>query len=188
MNTQLILLGILPLFVFVIVDSFAGLRAGLISAILLSIAELVFSLYYFGEIDAVTWASFALVAVMAAVSYYKKTALHIKLQPVILSTGIGILLLTYQMMGKPLLLDLAIKYKTMLPPEQQAIIATEQMRAVLTGASLSLGIAHFIHAALVLWAALKLSNWWWIVFRAVLYYVLMIGACVISAFIYRLQA
>ena len=57
MNASSTILGILPLIVFVILDSFLGPKKALISAIVLAFVEAVYTIYTFGELDIVTGAS-----------------------------------------------------------------------------------------------------------------------------------
>lgn len=84
MDINIILLGLLPLVAFAIIDSFFSLKAGLISAILLALAEIFYSFYQFGSLDSLTIISLVLVLLLAGCSFKTQNSLYIKLQPVLL--------------------------------------------------------------------------------------------------------
>mgnify|MGYP005653480877 CR=1 FL=1 len=54
MNYSFLLLGILPLLIFVIIDAFSNIKAALISAIIIAIGEAILSIFIFKEIDSLT--------------------------------------------------------------------------------------------------------------------------------------
>src|SRR5688572_376961 len=141
MNTSSLLLGILPLLVFVIVDSFTGLKYALVSAVVMALLEAALSLYFFGEIDIVTGFSFLLVLIMAATSYKTKSSLFIKFQPVILSAVIGLALLISYWMGKPLLVLMMTKYQNQMPEATREMLANPLTQEIFSLSSHYLGYA-----------------------------------------------
>ena len=82
-------IGIIPLLIFVILDSISNLKVALIGAVIMAVFELAFSVLYFNEIDIVTILSFVLVVVLAFFSYKKENPIHLKMQPVLLSFAFG---------------------------------------------------------------------------------------------------
>ena len=112
-------MGIIPLLAFVIIDSFLGIRAGLIAAIVLAVGEAVFSYMYFGELDSVTLASLFLVFLMGVVALKKQSKMVFLFQPVILSAGLGLYLIVSYLLGHPILLDLVLKYRHLFPENFQ---------------------------------------------------------------------
>ena len=181
MNLTALLFGIVPLVVFVIVDSFSGLRTALITAIVLALLETGLSLYLFGEIDGVTAVSLVLVIGMAAVSYYTESSIYFKVQPAILSLLFGVTFLVTYWMEQPILYTMAMKYKEQLPPMMGLQLSLPLMQKMLQVVTHFAGYAMLAHGLLVGWAAVKLSNWWWITIRVVGLY-LFLG---ISVFITR---
>ncbi len=176
----MILAGILPLLVFVIVDSLAGLKAATITAIIMALLEAGLSLYWFGEIDLVTGASVLLVLGLAYITYHKQTAIFIKFQPVILSFLMGAMLLVSYWMGKPLLLEMSLKYSSFFPPEAQARLSHPLFQRLMVETTWWGGWAMIAHAAVTAWAALKLSNWWWLAIRGIGFYVFTLLAVFIA--------
>ena len=98
-----ILFGLLPLFAFVVIDSFLGLKAGLVAAIVLAVAESLYTIYEFGSLDALSVASLALVLAFGLLSFKSKNPIYMKLQPVFFGLSFGVVVLVLQIMGKPLL-------------------------------------------------------------------------------------
>lgn len=173
MSSMAILFGILPLLIFVIVDSFMGLKAGLVAAIVMAFGEAGLSYYWFGELDKVTAVSFILVVAMGAVSLKTKSQIYIKLQPVVLGVVLaGVLLVTY-FMGDPILVALMHKYASKMPPDIVSRIQHPLFVRMIALVHVHAGIGYLLHAALVGYAAFKLSNWWWIAIRGVGFYIVM---------------
>jgi len=171
-NSQL-WIGLLPLLVFVIIDSTMGLKAALVTAVIVAVGEAIFSYVTFGELDVVTLASFLLVVVLGAVAFFKKNSLVFKFQPVILSLFMGLILLVTYWMGNPLLYAMAIKYKAQFPPEMQQQLEQPMTQAVFIAASHYFGYSLIAHGLVTAWAAIKLSNWWWLAIRGFGFYIFL---------------
>ena len=180
MNTAAIFMGVLPLILFVVIDSFSGLKSALISAVIFAVLEVGFSLYLFGDLDFITICSLVLIIVLAGASYYTKSPLHFKLQPVILSAILGLFFLVTFFIGKPVLLIMLLKYQAQLPDviKEASRIPVFQELCKLT--SHYLGYAFLAHAGVTLWAALKLSKWWWIALRGIGFYFFMFLAIIVA--------
>jgi hypothetical protein len=195
MNTSVFLLGILPLLAFVIIDSFAGMKAALITAVVLALAEAGYSHFVLGQIDNVTIASFILVFLLAAQSWRSGSEKFFLFQPVILSGVLGTYLIVTYLMGSPLFLDFMMKYEDFFASymaglhqdvtKEQAIASlhTEKAQKLFSLMSLTSGISLYAHAAAVAFAALKLNKWWWIVIRIVAFYLFAFIAVMVASFI-----
>ncbi len=173
MKNWMMLTGIIPLVLFVIVDTFAGLKAGLITAAIAAFLEAALSLYMFGELDIVTGTSVGLVLILAIVSWKMKSPLLFKLQPVIVGLLISLFLIGSYFYGKPFLLEMTMKYSDFFPPEIRTNLHLPFFQQTFSLATLYCGLTISIQTLLVLWAALKLNNWWWIIFRGVGFYLFL---------------
>lgn len=173
-------MGIIPLIAFVILDSFLGIKAGLIAAIVFALIELIFSIVYFGELDLITFFSFLLVALLSYFSFKKNSATHFKMQPVVLSISFGLISLVLYFFDYPILLKFSIKYASQMPANFQTMFVREDVKLLLIKSSHYIGYAFLVHGAAILWAALKLSNWWWIVIRGVGFYLFMFVALMLA--------
>ncbi len=178
--TMNLILGLLPLIAFVIIDAFLGLKSGLIAAILFAVAEAAYTIYEFGELDWLSIASLVLVLVFGLLSFKSNNAIYMKLQPVFLGISFGCVVLVLQILGKPILLLVMEKYGSLVPAEIQINAQNPLVQKMLSQTSLNLGIGLLLHAALVAYAAFRMSNWWWLFIRGIGLYVMM-GICVLMA-------
>jgi intracellular septation protein A len=173
-----LLMGIIPLVIFVVIDSFAGVKAGVISAVVFALLEAAYTYYTMRRIDEITCLSLALVAVFGFLSYHTENPLIFKLQPVILGGILGIAALVMQYMDMPYLVLMANKYKDMFPEELKKNLSNpfvvEQFRKI----SLYTGFGFLLHAGLVGYSAFYMSNWWWIAIRGIGFSVIM-GLCMV---------
>jgi hypothetical protein len=172
-NSFALFLGIAPLFIFVLIDSFFGLKAGLVAALLVAIAEAILSLVLFKTLDFVTLITLFSVIVFVIISYKKQSPLWLKLQPSVMGIIIGIIFIGSFIIDRPILFEMAIKYQEYLPLQMQQNLEHVGMRALLIYGTFSMGVGHFLHAGLCALAAFKMNNWWWIVVRSIGYYVIL---------------
>lgn len=183
MNMTTLLFGVLPLIAFVIIDSFAGLKAGIISALLFAALELTYTLVMYKKVDEITLGSLALVLIFGYLSYRSGDSFYFKIQPVILGTLFALAFLVMQWMGKPLLLVLVEKYQYIFPENMRLQMANPAYLHFLAKASHVLGWGFLIHAGLVGYSALYLSNWWWLAMRGIGVYVMMFGSLMVTKFL-----
>ena len=188
MQSSSILMGIIPLLASVIIDSFMGIRAGLIAAIVLAIAEAIFSYIYFGELDSVTLASLFLVFLMAAVALKKQSRMVFLFQPVILSAGLGLYLTLSYLLGYPIWLDVVLKYKHLFPENFQTQLDHQFVRDIFKVLTWTSGIGFILHAILNAFAAMRLSKWWWIFIKGVGPYIFFFLSYIAAIFIVRLTS
>lgn len=178
MNTYSFLLGIVPLILFVVIDSFMGLRAGIIAAILFAIGELAYSLVVFHEIDGLTIGSTVLILFFGWWSLRANHPIYIKLQPVVLGVVFGIITVAMQLLEQPLFVVMAQKYQYLVPDEYRHVVMQPAYLNMLARVSGALGIGLLVHAALTAYAAFCLSKWWWLFIRGVGLYA-MVAVCVL---------
>ena len=104
MNSYNLLLGIVPLVLFVILDTFLSVKKALIFAIFVALIEAIYTIYKFGELDLVTGFSFLLLVILGLTSFYKDDSIYFKFQPVLLSCFLSLYLLFTYLAGEPLFL------------------------------------------------------------------------------------
>ena len=183
-----ILFGLLPLLLFVIMDSFFGPKVGIIAAGVAAIAELILSYSLFQSVDALTLGSVFLVLVMGYTAWKMKNPTIFKMQPVVMGLAMAFVLLISYTIDQPILTLLITKYKDHMPEEFIArfmdpqFIMDPQFKRFLDLATLYGGWAILAQAGLVAWAALKLNNWWWIAFRAVGFYAFFLVAIFLAKY------
>jgi intracellular septation protein len=172
-QVNLLLMGILPLLAFAIVDSFAGLKPALYTAIAFALFELGVSIYWFGEVDWITGLSVILVLVLALVCFKSKKDIHFKMQPVILSLVFAAVMLISYWSGEPILLAFIDKYADKLPLEMQDKLSHPMVRPSLHLMTFYGGLAMLAHATCTAWCAFKLSKWWWLAMRGFGFYLFL---------------
>ena len=178
MNKTSLLFGVLPLVIFVIIDSFFGLEEGVISALVFAFFEVAYSYYKFRKIDALTWGSLFFVGLFGLLSLYTADPLFFKLQPVFLGSIFCGVLFISQFVGQPLLVLMSKKYHHIFPPAVGRKMNHPFIVEKLKKLNLYLGFGLLLHSLAVAYAAFYLSEWWWLGIRGVGLYVVM-GACVL---------
>jgi hypothetical protein len=172
MSWTLILQGFLPLLVFVIVDTFAGLRAGIIAALVFAIADGAWEYHTTGEIGSITWVSVGLIVVLGAIAIRVNDSRFFKFQPVLVGVILACVLAYYQWFDTPFLVKMAPMIGRLAPPEVAAQINNPIMTERLAKISGQLIGLYLIHATLIAVTALRAGNVAWIVMRGVGFWVL----------------
>ncbi|MBH48864.1 MAG: hypothetical protein CME71_11915 [Halobacteriovorax sp.] len=175
MGSSTWIIGILPLLAFVLIDSFFGLKKGLIAAVILAIIEAIWTIVTFGELDQVTLISLILITLMAVLAWKKNSALIFKIQPSLISLIMALWLIISWSINDPLFVAMALKYAAMLPIEVRLSLKNPAYLEMLGLATLTTGIGLAFHAAATALAAYYLSNWWWIAIRGIGFYVFSLG-------------
>lgn len=185
MNTNFFLMGILPLLFFVVVDSFFGVKKAALMTVLAGLAEIGYSLYYFGEIDQFSIITIITIILFSAVSYYLNKGIFIKLQPVLMSFIFGGSLIYSYIIDAPLLLEFATKYAHLLPEANHEMLSVPFFQNILRISTLTMGIGILCHGVVTWIAAIFLSNWWWLAIRGVGFYLFAFVAIFSSRFFIR---
>ena len=177
-----ILAGLLPLVLFVVIDSFCGPKMGILAAGVAAVLELILSLQLFKTVDTLTIGSLILVIVMGATAWKMKNTTIFKMQPVVVGLALALVLLISYTIDRPILTLLMTKYKDYVPKQLAKQLTNPLFIRWLNLSTLYSGWAILIQTGLVAWAALKLNNWWWIAFRGIGFYVFFIGACLLAQY------
>lgn len=175
LDISLLLFGIAPLLIFVVVDSFCGIKSGVIAAIVLAVAEIMYTFIVSGTVDGFTIGSAALVLILGLASYKLENPIYMKLQPVVVGVILSLVFLVMQLAGKPLLVEIAQHYQRHMPEQMQAHLNDPRFHDLLARLSSVLGVGLLAHAALTAYAAFFLNNWWWIAFRGIGFYLVLAG-------------
>lgn len=173
MNKQSLLFGILPLAVFVVIDFAFDETAGIISAMVFALMEAAYSLYKFKKIDGITLGSIGFVIIFGWLSLETDDPIFFKFQPVILGSFLTLALLVTQVMNKPLLVIIAQKYKDLFPKNVQLNLGHPMVLSKLSKLSLYLGFGILLHTIATAYAAMYMSNAWWLAIRGIGLYVVM---------------
>ena len=173
MGTYSLFFLIVPLLIFVLVDTFASLNIALICTVLVAGGECLFSYFYLGSLDSFSIFSIFLVFLLAGLTFTKKSREIFYLKPAILSLGLGIFLIVTYCMWQYVLYDGMLKYGDLLSTDSSVILDNIKFQAMFKNASLSVGLAMILHGLLSTYAALKLNRWWWFVLAGLGSYVFL---------------
>ena len=180
MHWSFLLLDLLPLFVFVVLESLANLRYALLGALASIAFGVGYDLYVFGEIDEFTIISAGLVILFGWMALHFDNAAYFKIKPAIVNLVLAGLFLTTYIQGSPLVLVALDRYGETLPPLFQDVLSRPEVRPMLERMSLYLGFGLIAQAAAVTWAALKLSSWWWLAVRGAGFYLMIFVVGVVA--------
>jgi len=165
MDWSMLLLDVVPLLVFVVVDSLSNMRYAVLGALIAAGLELTYSFYRFGGIDEFSVVSVGLILVFGGLSLKFDNPLYFKFKPVILSSLTALTFLITYALSKPLLLLTLDRYGDLIPESMRPLLDHPRTRLIFARASLYLGFGFLIHAGAVAWVALRLNNWWWLLTR-----------------------
>lgn len=178
---ELVLFGLLPLIVFAVVDMFAGMRSAIAAAMVVALAEALWSWRQFGEIDSVTWVSLGLIVLMGVISIKMKDPLLFKFQPVVMALVLATVLAWFQWQGHPLMVQFMPKIAALLPEDQRTVMSNPLIVKQMGRLDLLMIPTFMAHAAIVAWAAIRKSTLFWLVARGVGIYAMMIPVLLLNA-------
>ena len=165
MNTLLI--GIIPLLLFAILDSYFNLKIALIATLIFTLIEIIYTIYAFGQLDSISLLSIILVLILVGLSYKKNNRIIFKLKPGILNASLGLYMVVTYLFGKPLFIELIAKYPKLISQDQYLMFQTLKGQALLTTLSFNMGVALTIHGIIVGYSGLKHNNFWWAIINSI---------------------
>ncbi len=178
MNATLLVLAVLPIIAFAIVDAKAGLKAGVVTAIVLSVLLFVANWALLGVFDPFSLIEPIFFIVLGLISLRVKNSLYFKFQPVVLNILGALLLAGFQIAGQPFLVRWAPVMDKIMPPENQGVLTSPMVLSKLSTLSHVMIYVFLLHAAWVAYAALRQSNWAWVAAR-LLGYPILLGTVVV---------
>lgn len=168
MTPGLLLGAILPLIAFVIVDAFAGPKAGIFTSIGFAIAWLMWSYHIAGDIDFLSLIEVGLIVSLGALSIKLRNSTIFKYQPVVVALTLALFVTAMNIFGEPIMLRMMPKIIPLLPEPQQNILKSPESQMYFRQISFHMPILFLAHAALVYWAVKK-SNWKWLLTRLAIF-------------------
>ena len=172
---MLLLVGLIPMILFVLVDYFTrSLRASIITAVITAAAMGGVTWWLMGEFDYEVVVIVVTMLVTGLISIKLKTPVYFKFQPVITGVILAGVLAYFQYFDTPLMVKMLPKLRTMLdnidltlPSEQLALMFDDSRIPFFTRMTQHLMLWLLIHAALVACCALKTRNSVWLLAKAI---------------------
>jgi len=175
-----LLLDILPFVAFILVKRWKSIKEGVIVSIVLAIPAVGFHIFVeqsTGPVLGLVIVSLGLLVLMGWLSYKQDNDILFKFQPVIVGGVLGlILLVAFYGFDYAVMKELVNEVSNQLPLEIQAQFNTPQMQQAMYHFSRNMGYGFLILSGLIAFAALKLGDWWWLIFRVAGIYVVGIIA------------
>jgi len=175
MDINTFFIGILPVIVFVVLDSITTKKSAIISAVVLAFGEFLFTIIKYHTIDELTVLSVALVVVFGWLSIKKGNDIYFKIQPAILGLFFSAsFFFFYYILDKPLFNFMVEKYlDNDIGKYIPANIPKEYFMEMMRIMSRDLGWWILFHALLTAYAAFRMSKWWWFFIRVPFFYILL---------------
>jgi intracellular septation protein A len=173
MTWTVFIYGIVPLVVFVLVDTFASLKWAVVAAIVFGVFDVLLSYYSTGELDPGSLVALALLCLLGWVSLRSGDAKWVKLQPVVQAVALALFVLYFQVWGQPLIERYAPLMRQATPPAWQHLYDDPVFLRKLDHAVDALVAVFLIHGALVAYAAYRMSNMAWLLIRGLGIWVLV---------------
>lgn len=181
MDWTFLLIDALPLLAFAVIDSLATTRKAVAAALALAGLAMAYDLYLFGHPDEFSLISLGLIVLFGGLALKYNNPVYFKFKPAVLSAVSALVLLTTWWLDRPLLVSALERYGDLLPPPLTAHTQSPLFRQLLALATAYLGWGFALHAAVVAWAALRLSTWGWFFTRLVGGYAVLFGAILLAA-------
>ncbi len=182
MNLVFLVLALLPIIAFAIVDAKGGFKAGVVTAIVLSVLLFIANWIILGAFDPIGLIEPVFFIVLGLISLRLKNSLYFKFQPVVVNILGAMLLAGFQIAGQPFLVKWAPAMDKVMPEENQGILTNPIILDKLATLSHVMIYIFLLHAAWVAYAALKQSNWAWVRARLLGYPILLIAMVLVLQF------
>ena len=100
---------------------------------------------------------------------------------------LGLVFIISYIIGKPLFYTLLVKYQDLLPEETRQQILKPEVIQFFKDYTVAGGLALIAHGTTTAWAALKLSNWWWIAVRGIGFHLFLFLGVIGLIFFYQIR-
>ena len=168
MSLTIMLVGLLPIFLFVILDLYATPKVAIYAAVLCAVGLGAFYYFALGEWDHSISAEIALFIVFGAIALRMNNPRLFKFQPVVVGVLLAAFLTWHEIFVGPYFLK-AAALMGKLAPEYESQMANPKMHALMSKYSVHCIYILVFHAAVMAWVAAKKSNWAWALWRAAIW-------------------
>ncbi len=169
-------IGFIPIFVFILVDAFWDTETGLIVAIIVGIAYLLYYLIRYKRLDKFILFDTALIILLGSVSIILHDEIFFKLKPAFIELILIIILGIHAFSAKPILFMMSKRYIGNIDFGSEQVKLMRQMSQVLF-------IVFLVHTALIVYSAYFLSKEAWAFISGGLFYIIF-GLVVVGQWIY----
>lgn len=176
---SIVFYGMIPLLVFVLVDIFANLKWAVIASIVFAVFDVALSYYTLKNLDPGSVLALVALCGLGFLSLRSGDARWVKLQPVIVSVAFALFVAYFQFWGQPVLERYLPFVRDEMPAQMRGYLDNPIFLAKLNRGVTALIGVFLVHAALVAWAAYRMSNWAWLMVRGLGFWVLLVPTAVL---------
>ena len=169
-------IGFIPIFVFILVDAVWGTEPGLIIAIIVGIAYLIYYLIRYKRLEKFILFDTALIIILGCVSLILHDEIFFKLKPALIELILVIILGIHAFSSKPILLMMSKRYMGDIDFGSGQVKLMRQMSRILF-------VVFLIHTALIIYSAYFWSKEAWAFISGGLFYILF-GLIMVGQWIY----
>ncbi len=167
----LLFVGILPMIVFAVLESYLDAKKGVIGAIILAAISGVLTWVLMGEVDYEIFLVVGLMLVTGLISIKTNNSIYFKFQPVVNGVVYVLVFAWFQFFDVPIMAKylpkMAEQFKESFPPQALEFLLSDNGTALLSRISLFSMVWLGIHAGLVGYCALRTSTKIWLVARTI---------------------
>lgn len=179
---SLLMGGLLPVIAFSVIDEYGGPVWGVVAGMVFGVGEILYEKFTLGRVETMTWIGNGLLLALGAISFATQSGVWFKLQPAILETVMGLLMVGSVLLGRPFLVLMARKQGVLsqVPPPLVPV-----MENGMRGFTWRVGVFFLIHAAIAAYAALYWSTRAWAILKGVGFTGTFIAYMVVEAYLLR---
>ena len=168
MNSFLLVVGIVPLVLFVAVSFFGTYKQGIWTAMGSGVLALIAFVAYTGEFDETLFAEVVLIIALGLISLKLKNPLFFKFQPVVTALVMALFLAWFQIYDRPYF-EIAFERFGSADPRFEQLLAMPLFKERISSISHQLIWLLLFHGALVGLSAIKLKDLGWLMTRLAIY-------------------
>lgn len=162
-----VIYSMVPLLGYWLVEVYYGLKTGVIAAIILALAEVIWVYVREKRFEAFSTGSAGLVIIMGGIGWYLESETMLRLKPAIFEGIFAFIIIGSSLLGKPLMLMLASK-------QFGKIELSEFHQQYFHGLNLRIGLLFAIHTLMIVYAALYGSAAMWAFVSSGLFFIMFI--------------
>ncbi len=168
MNMNLVIVGLVPIIVYVVVSFWKNDNSGVWAAMISGLAALFAIVWLTGDWDESAILECVLILTLGFVAIKMKNPIFFKFQPTVVGIVLAIFLAWYEIRGTPYLTLMMERTKD-LSPEFAQVSMRPGFKEMLDSISFQLIFLFLAHAGLMALAALRLKNLGWMLTRLAIY-------------------
>ena len=182
MNSGILIFGLLPLIIYVTVEFKWGMKAGVQAAIISCVALIFIHYFLYGVWDEFLLGETSLIVVLGLITIKMQDPKYFKFQPVVVGSCFLLVLAWFQFFDEPLMVKMIPKMVLMAPDLKAQMDNPIFIKQLSNISGQMIGVL-LLHVIFVGFAAIKKSNFYWLMARLAIYPAVIILTIVNAVFL-----